>query len=1342
MSRAIELVYTFSGATALSDFRIARLLPRLQEVDSRVSAVSARYRHFVKTRSPLVESQQRILEALLTYGDPGQDGPGEQFLVIPRLGTISPWASKATDIAHNCGLETIERIERGVVYFIEMRSRILGRSQKPESAVREELARLLFDRMVETVVGPEFEADQMFENVAGRPLETVDLIGQGKPALEQVNRSWGLALSADEIDYLAEAFAKTGRNPTDVELMMFAQANSEHCRHKIFNANWTLDGKPEELTLFQMIRNTEALAPQGTLVAYSDNAAVMEGALAERWYPGLDRRYAGQSEATHILMKVETHNHPTAIAPFPGASTGAGGEIRDEGATGRGAKPKAGLTGFSVSNLHLPERERPWEGAVDVTVARSLRPPGEARPAYGAPARIASALAIMTEGPLGGAAFNNEFGRPNLAGYFRVYEQQVGAQVYGYHKPIMIAGGVGNIRAAHVKKEAIAPGSLLIHLGGPGMRIGLGGGAASSMATGANTAELDFDSVQRGNPEIERRAQEVIDRCWALGEDNPVLSIHDVGAGGLSNAFPELVDGSARGARFELSAIPVEESGMSPKEIWSNESQERYVLAIAPERLAEFEAICGRERCPFRVVGVATEERQLVLLAPNAVRAPVDMDLEVLLGKPPRMQREATRNLPPRAPLEFDGLDLEETALLVLGHPTVGDKSFLVTIGDRTVSGLCSRDQMVGPWQVPVADSAVTLADYAGYTGEAMAIGERSPIAVLDGPASGRMAIGEALTNLLSAPVADFSRIKLSANWMAACGSPGQDANLFDTVRAVAMELCPRLGIGIPVGKDSLSMRTTWSEEGIAKSVIAPVSLIVSAFAHVADVRGAFTPELRSDCGETCLILIDLGAGENRLGASIFAQVTQQLGDAPPDFDEPGHLLGLARALERLRAKDLVLAYHDRSDGGLYTTICEMAFAGRCGVTLNLDLLVLEGEHASDWGDSKNWADQVQARREELTLRALFSEELGVVLQVRRDDLGATMEILREEGLGALSEVIGKPNSRGVIEFFRDAKRIYSASRAELQRAWSETSWQIARGRDNPASADAEYATIDALDDPGLAPVVPFDPRVDVASPWIQAGHRPPLAILREQGVNSQSETAYLFAQAGFESIDVHMSDLLLGRFDLAEFRGFIACGGFSYGDVLGAGEGWAKTILYNERLNSMFAAFFARSDSFALGICNGCQMMAALAPMIPGAQSWPRFTRNRSEKFEGRLALVEVTASPALFMAGMEGLRAPIAVAHGEGYADFRAQGDPLRVAVMLRYVDHHGVATEAYPYNPNGSPGGLAGVTNDDGRFSILMPHAERVFRSVQMSWRPRTWGEFSPWVRLAQNARRWVG
>ncbi len=1352
----------FDGPNALTAHRVGGLLARVRAIEPGVVAITARYVHVVSSTRTLDAVERERLAALLDYGEApastSNDAP-LHIVVVPRLGTVSPWSSKATDIAHRCGLEAIRHIERGVRYAIQTKGGLFGRKTLAD-AHRDAIVALLFDRMTETACDEPFDFAQLLDATPAQAMQTVSVLQDGhagRAALTTANSAWGLALSDDEIDYLFEAFKKLDRNPTDVELMMFAQANSEHCRHKIFNASWTIDGVPQERSLFAMIRNTEAVSPQGTIVAYADNAAIMEGAFAERWFPRSEGVWRASFEPVHVVMKVETHNHPTAIAPFPGASTGAGGEIRDEGATGRGAKPKAGLTGFSVSNLMLPDATRAWEHTI------------------GRPARIASPLQIMIDGPLGGAAFNNEFGRPNLGGYFRVYEQQVGSLNYGYHKPIMIAGGIGNIRALHTGKHDLPDGALLIQIGGPGLRIGIGGGAASSMATGANTAELDFDSVQRGNPEMQRRAQEVIDRCWQMNEAdgldaNPILSIHDVGAGGLSNAFPELVEGSHKGARFELARVPLDATGMSPREIWSNESQERYVLAIAPESLDAFAAICARERCPYAVVGVATTDRVLKLdhqrnndatknAAANDDVEPIDLPMDVLFGKAPKMHRDVRHAQHQHAAIELTGLDLEAVALDVLRHPTVGDKSFLITIGDRTVGGLSSRDQMVGPWQVPVADCAVTLMDYAGYAGEAMAMGERTPLAVIDAAASGRMAVGEAITNLVAAPVEHIGDIKLSANWMAACGegssgNAGQDAALYDTVRAVGMELCPALGIGIPVGKDSLSMRTTWSDDGAAKDVIAPVSLIVSAFAAIRDVRLAWTPQLRvaqsgaahskEDAVDTSLLLIDLGVGRNRLGASILAQVTGQVGDAVPDLDDAERLKSFFAAMAELKTADLVLAYHDRSDGGLFATLCEMAFAGRIGVSINVDMLVLEGDEGDDYGDSKNWAMQVAARREAATLKALFAEELGAVIQIRTCDRTAVMDVLRRHDLGAMSHSIAKPNGRDVIEIYRDAKCVFTQPRAELQQAWSDTSWRISRLRDEPVSADAEHRVI-VEDDPGMPIRLSFDLEDDVAAPFIATGAvmktQPRIAILREQGVNSQSEMAYAFAKAGFESVDVHMSDLDARRHSLADFAGFVACGGFSYGDVLGAGEGWAKAIRFNAQLADQFAAFFARGDAFALGVCNGCQMMAALAPMIPGADAWPRFTYNRS-RYEARLSSVAVGASPSLFFAGMEGTIAPIAVAHGEGRADFTKQGDAENVLVPLRFVDHQGHATERYPLNPNGSANGLAAVTTPDGRFTALMPHPERVFRAVQMSWHPEGWDESSPWMRIFRNARKHVG
>ncbi len=1334
-------LHHFEGGNALSDFRASALLERLHGAVGRVESVGARYLHVVWSDAPLARADLDRAAALLRYGEPfTEDEPADTSLIVaPRLGTVSPWASKATDIARNCGL-ALHRVERVTEFRIGLKHGLLGGVKPLDAAERGAVAALLHDRMTETVLDDRDQVAHLFDERPAEPLVTVDVGDRGE-ALARANRKFGLALSDDELAYLHKSFTELGRAPTDVELMMFAQANSEHCRHKIFNADFTIDGERQERSMFAMIRNTHALAPQHTVVAYSDNASVMEGGEVERWLPeGFTNAppYRTRKEAVHVLMKVETHNHPTAISPFPGASTGAGGEIRDEGATGRGSKPKAGLTGFTVSNLHLPHTDEPWE-----------------RDPYGKPGHIASALQIMIEGPIGGAAFNNEFGRPNLNGYFRVFEQTAGGQRRGYHKPIMIAGGLGSIAATQTHKIEFPAGTLLVQLGGPGMRIGMGGGAASSMAAGANAAELDFDSVQRGNPEIQRRAQEVINHCQALGELNPILAIHDVGAGGISNAFPELVDGAGRGARFDLRKVPVEESGLAAKEIWCNESQERYVMAVAPGSLPTFAMMCERERCPYAVVGVATDELELAVGAIEPAASPaadaadakvIDMPMNVLLGKPPKMHRDVKRQAVVLPALDLDDVALAQVAFDVLRHPTVASKRFLITIGDRTVGGLSSRDPMVGPWQVPVADCAVTLADYAGFRGEAMAMGERTPLAVLDAPAAGRMAVGEAITNLLAAPI-ELARVKLSCNWMAACSddpaAPGDDAALYDTVRAVGMELCPALGISVPVGKDSLSMRTRWQgEDGQRKQVTAPVSLIVSAFATLADVRAASTPQLQS--GDTTLLLVDLGQGRMRMGGSMLAQVLGQFGSEVPDLDDPALLKALVEAVNRLRAAGLVLAYHDRSDGGLWAAACEMAFAGHRGVSLNVDLLVTEGDGIADsraeYGDSKNWAAQVSGRRDELTLRALFNEELGAMIQVptaRRDE---ALRMLREAGLGKHSHAVGKTNSVGRMEVWRDAKAVFAAPLRELHLSWDEVSWRIGRLRDNPACADAEHEAAGREDDPGLH--VHLDGAQAAGLAPVILGARPKVAILREQGVNSHVELSYAMDSAGFDTYDVHMTDLQAGRARLDMFSGFVACGGFSYGDTLGAGEGWARSVLFNPKLAEQFAGFFARPDVFALGVCNGCQMHAALAGMIPGADAWPRFTRNKSEQFEARLSLVEVLPTPSIFFSGLTGSRIPIAVAHGEGYADFSKRGDLTEVHAALRYVDHHGDPTEAYPANPNGSPGGLTAVTTADGRFTALMPHPERVFRNVQMSWTSGNRSERSPWMRIFENARRVLG
>ena len=1336
-------ISTFEGGNALSSFRVRQLLPVLQGIHDKISGIAARFVHLVATTTAPDAQLRQKLGALLTYGDPYL-GPSEGACVVvsPRFGTVSPWASKATDIAHNCGFE-VRRVERLVEYRITLKPGLLSKGSLSAEQLMQ-ISAHLHDRMTESAMLERSQAADLFNALQAAPMDFCDVLTGGKAALLEVDTKFGLALADDEMDYLLTSFTTLGRNPTDVELMMFAQANSEHCRHKIFNAQFTIDGVAQSHSLFGMIRHTHQVSPQHMLVAYSDNASVMEGVRVERFAAqahstadmgapiGL-ANYEKSERTHHILMKVETHNHPTAISPFPGASTGAGGEIRDEGATGRGSKPKAGLTGFTVSKL--------WPNADESD--------------FGRPAHIASALQIMTEGPLGGAAFNNEFGRPNLLGYFREYEQSVHSDVdsvrRGYHKPIMIAGGLGVIDATQTHKIEFPAGSLLIQLGGPGMRIGMGGSAASSMATGANAAELDFDSVQRGNPEIERRAQEVINQCWMLGEHgNPILAIHDVGAGGLSNAFPELTNDAARGARFDLRAVPLEESGMAPKEIWCNESQERYVLAIAPESLALFAALCERERCPFAVVGVATVERQLVVSdsgARSADQEPVNMPMNVLLGKPPKMHRDVKTVNRQFKPLDLTGVDLQKAVIDVLAHPTVASKRFLITIGDRTVGGLTHRDQMVGPWQVPVADCAVTLADFKGFAGEAMAMGERTPLATLNAPASGRMAVAEAITNLLAAPI-DLPRVKLSANWMAACGEPGEDAALYATVQAIGLELCPALGISIPVGKDSLSMRTQWTQDGQAMKVTSPVSVIISAFATLADVRGTLTPQLNAHEDST-LVLIDLGRGQHRMGASILAQTLNQTGSSVPDLDRAADLVNLVNAVNALRARGQVLAYHDRGDGGLLATVAEMAFAGRVGVALNVDMLVTEGDGISDSrmdvGDSKNWAGQVSARREERTLQALFNEELGVVLQVRTAQRSEVMQTLREHGLSAFSHCIGKTRPMGgevaagvgELQIWRDAKAIFSAKLADLYQVWDAVSWKICQQRDNPDGADAEHAGAGDVSDPGLHVYLPNAFR----APAVHLS-RPKVAVLREQGVNSHVEMAYAFTEAGFDAYDVHMTDLQSGRAKLADFKGVVACGGFSYGDTLGAGIGWARSITFNPVLLDQFSAFFGRSDTFGLGVCNGCQMFAELADIIPGAQDWPRFTTNQSERFEARLSMVEVLKSPSLFFAGMQGVRLPIAVAHGEGYANFTYRGDASRVIAAMRFTDNHGAATERYPFNPNGSPGGLTAVTTADGRFTAMMPHPERVFRNIQSSWTDQDINAHSAWMQIWHNARRWVG
>ena len=1292
------------GCPALSDFRLQQLRQQLAMQIPSLTAIRAEYLHVAELSEALNPRQQAVLEKLLSYGPllSGEVPVGLSLIVVPRPGTISPWSSKATDIVRNCGLEQVRRVERGIVYTLTLAGDAVLSEQQ-----RQGVLPLIHDRMTETVLFDVNDTDVLFRHAVPAPYDVVDVLAGGRAALATANDDLGLALSDDEIDYLVENFTALGRNPVDIELMMFAQANSEHCRHKIFNADWTIDGVVQDNSLFEMIRASHRASPDNILSAYSDNAAVTAGFQVERFFADtVTHGYGAHAEAAHLVVKVETHNHPTAISPFPGAATGSGGEIRDEGATGRGAKPKAGLCGFSVSNLRIPDYEQPWETD------------------HGKPARIVSALDIMIDAPLGAAAFNNEFGRPNLCGYFRTFEERVpegdGYAVRGYHKPIMLAGGCGLIRTEHVNKNEIPAGTPIVVLGGPAMLIGLGGGAASSMSSGASAEDLDFASVQRGNPEMERRAQEVIDACWALGEANPIVSIHDVGAGGLSNAVPELVNDSGRGGRFELRTIPNDDPGMSPMQVWCNESQERYVLAIDRAHLDEFEALCRREHCPYAVLGEATAQQQLVLGDSHFDNTPIDLPMSLLLGKPPKMLRDVQQLSTTFTDFLTATLDVSEAAYRVLRLPSVADKTFLITIGDRSVTGMVTRDQMVGPWQVPVADVAVTASDYCGYTGEALAMGERTPVALLHGPASGRMAVGEAITNIAASRIDDIGRIVLSANWMAPAGHPGEDAKLYATVKAVGEQLCPALGIAIPVGKDSMSMKSVWNEQGEDRAVTAPLSLIITAFAPVRDVRQTLTPQLRTDSGDSDLILIDLGLGNNRLAGSALAQVYKQLGSVPPDLDEPALLKTFFTVIQSLNTSGKLLAYHDRSDGGLFACVAEMCFAGHCGVSIQLQA-----------------ADAVAA---------LFTEELGAVIQVRRTETEAVIAALQGAGLERATQLIGRVTADERLTFAANGQVLLSESRVDLQRAWSETSYRMQAMRDNPACASEEYDSVLDTDDPGIRPLPGFDINDDVAAPLIATGVRPRMAILREQGVNGQLEMAAAFDRAGFEAIDVHMSDLLSGRQSLDGFRGMVACGGFSYGDVLGAGQGWAKSVLFHARLRDMFSAFFERQDSFALGVCNGCQMLSTLKELIPGADHWPRFVRNQSEQFEARFSQVEIPVSPALFFAGMQGSVLPIAVAHGEGRAEFTDEATATAVAnsglVAARYVDGRGAVASRYPQNPNGSPHGITGLTTSDGRVTIMMPHPERVFRAVTNSWYPREWGEDGPWLRMFRNARVWVG
>ena len=1283
-----------TGASAQSDFRRQRLIEQIRQIYPTLVDLNSRYQYFLDTEAEPSEQQLERLVSLLDANASDANQYECSVWVSPRAGTISPWSSKASDIVHNCGISTVVRVERAIEYGLVGLSQ--GQAQSPE------VLGLLHDRMTESVSSNAPLADTLFVRQQPERLNRIDVQEGGRAALDEANQSLGLALSDDEIEYLADNFAKLERNPSDAELMMFAQANSEHCRHKIFNASWTIDGEAQPHSLFGMIRNTHSLAPEGVLSAYHDNAAVIEGYPADRWFPDSEQFYQIWHEPTHIQIKVETHNHPTAISPFPGAATGAGGEIRDEGATGNGSKPKAGVCGFSVSNLELPQWPQPWEESI------------------GKPERIASALDIMTEGPIGAAAFNNEFGRPNLGGYFRTYCQRVTfnaeQEVRGYHKPIMLAGGLGNIRELNIEKKPVPPGTAIVVIGGPAMLIGLGGGAASSVASGASEAELDFASVQRGNPEMQRRCQEVIDRCIALGHDSPVLSMHDVGAGGLSNALPELVNDAGRGGHFDLRAIPNDEPGMSPKAIWSNEAQERYVLAIDQSKLEEFKALCERERCLFAVVGVATEEPLLKVDDNLLGDHPVDMPMDVLLGKPPKVAIDAQRRDFASKAFNISAISVEEAADRLLQLPAIASKNFLITIGDRSVTGQVARDQMVGPWQMPVSDVAVTAADYRGYTGEAMAMGERTPVALLNPAASARLAIGEAITNIAAANIGPISNIKLSANWMAAAAHPGEYAGLYDAVQAVGMELAPQLGIAIPVGKDSLSMKTVWTDNNESKSVTSPMSVVITGFAPVKDIRKTITPQLRTDCGETELFLIDLGLGKNRLGGSCLAQVFNETGDITPDVDSAELLNGLFSALQLLIENKQLLAYHDRSDGGLFVTLAEMAFAGNVGIRTQIQSLPSDD------------------------IASLFNEELGAVIQVRESAYAETMAAFEMAGVGDCIHPIARLSDTPDFEIWRGDELVYSQPVAKLRADWWQTSYQMQRRRDNPVCAEQELELVSKVDDPGISPILTFDPNASILSAAL-ALTKPKVAILREQGVNSHFEMAAAFDTAGFETVDVHMTDLHSGRINLDDFKGLIACGGFSYGDVLGAGGGWAKSILFSDKLREHFERFFHRNDTFSLGVCNGCQMMSYLRDIIPGASHWPEFLRNTSEQYEARLATVEVYESPSLFFVDMVGSRIPIVVSHGEGRASFASSDQVDKANVALAFVDNDGKLTERYPLNPNGSPHGITGLCSDDGRATIMMPHPERVFRTVTNSWHPPEWGDNGPWLKMFENARTWI-
>ena len=1304
-------IQTHRGAAAYSEFRLSKLG---QKIDARISdfaGVNARYIHFIESDSKLSRNDYLKLEKLLDYGPNQRDLDNAQlFWCVPRLGTISPWSTKATDIVHHCGLEAVNRVERGIEWQIQFDTK-----REFTSAEKELFTALLADRMTETLLFNASQFNQIFKHSNPAPLHFVDVLESGRSSLEVANTQMGLALSDDEIDYLYNASINNNRNITDVELMMFSQVNSEHCRHKIFNASWTIDGQEEQHSLFDMIRNTHRISPQATLIAYKDNAAVIEGSDAGRFFPNSKTQvYSYHREPVHILIKVETHNHPTAISPFPGAATGSGGEIRDEGATGRGGKPKAGVTGFSVSNLRLPDCPQPWEAEQQK------------------PSHIATPLEIMLEGPIGGASFNNEFGRPNIAGYFRTFEQPVetsstttnGTTRFGYHKPIMIAGGMGNIRPHHVNKNQIGHADKIVVLGGPAMLIGLGGGAASSVASGHSDEHLDFASVQRGNPEMQRRCQEVIDRCWAMGDDNPIVSIHDVGAGGLSNAVPEIVHDAGLGGNFELRRVLNDEMSMSPMEIWCNESQERYVVAVSASRLQEFEGLCKRERCLYCVIGDATHEQRLKLsdeLLKNPSGDPIDLQMDVLFANPPKMHRDVQTAAIEADRLNLEDIEINEAIKRLLNLPAIADKTFLVTIGDRSVTGMISRDQMVGPWQVPVADVAVTTSSFDSYFGEAMAMGERTPLAVLNPPASGKIAVGEVITNIAAANIESISSIKLSANWMAAAGYHGQDAALYETVRAVGNELCPQLGISIPVGKDSMSMRTVWQDSNHQHTVASPVSLIVTGFAPVKDVRKTLTPVLSAKDDDQ-LLLIDLGEGLNRLGGSCLSQVYNATAQITADVNDPLLLKHFFEFIQVLNKENLILAYHDRSDGGLFITLVEMAFASRRGLEILLD-------------DFKGNAKEI-----------LFNEELGAVLQINNSDRPGIEKRLKQFKLDHCSHFIGHSNESNHVHISHNSDLLVDAKRSELHRQWSQTTWKMQSLRDNPQCAQQEYDRILDQHDPGLYSKLSYDVRQDIAAPYLHLSVKPTVAILREQGVNSHTEMAAAFDRAGFTSVDIHMSDLLESRQSLNSFTGLVACGGFSFGDVLGAGQGWAKSILFNNKLKDEFSDFFQQTDKFSLGVCNGCQMLSAIKSLIPGAQHWPGFSRNLSEQYEARQVMVKVEKNPSLFFEQMQGSEFPVVVAHGEGQAVFDSEADLAQAQtanlIAARFIDNQGKVTQGYPYNPNGSLAGITALTSVDGRSTILMPHPERVFRTVTNSWRSDEWGEDSPWMRLFRNARCWVG